>query len=150
MPGSAYAYCEGLIVVGCSRSKTVTSAPVPALELYQGWCMPKLRDRIGHLPQACERTMILSARHGLIAAHAPVTTYDQAMTPERASQLRPACATALSRQLAAHPSNRALLLAEPLYLDALGPLPVTEVHTVTRPLEEWDDVEQTLADWGWM
>lgn len=141
---------SGLIVVGCSRSKTVTSTPVPALELYQGWCIPKLRSRIEERPDVRARVLILSARHGLISADTPIDTYDQAMTRERAEQLRPGCQAALVRQLADHPTDGALLLAEPLYLDALGPVLVADMQKVTRPMRDWDLVENALDCWGWV
>jgi hypothetical protein len=35
---------EGLIILDCSRSKLVTSSPIPALELYRGACIPHARS----------------------------------------------------------------------------------------------------------
>ena len=141
---------EGLVIVGCSRRKTVTSAPTAALEVYQGWCFPALRERISPLPWARERVLIISARLGLIPADEPIDTYEQAMTEQRAEQLLPECGRVLARHLAAHPTKYALVLAEPLYLRALGPIPVATVQALHDPLAQWNQVEQALAGWGWV
>ncbi|MGN2642373.1 DUF6884 domain-containing protein [Nocardia takedensis] len=140
---------EGLLVVGCSRRKVVTSVPVPALELYQGWCFPRLRERLAGVAAAESRVLILSARHGLIGARTPIATYDQSMTPARARELRAGCGEVLTRQVRAYPSTGALLLVEPLYLEALGPVPTAESRCVGDPSGQWDVVEDVLTGWGW-
>ncbi|MGH3869133.1 MAG: DUF6884 domain-containing protein [Pseudonocardiaceae bacterium] len=139
----------GLVIVGCSRRKTSTSEPVPALDLYQGWCIPLLRQRIGEHPEYRARTLILSARHGLIGADEPLAAYDQRLTAERAHQLREPVRAAARAHLAAHPTDQALLLLEPDYLDLLGNVPVPIALTVTNPIAHWSVVTAMLDGWGW-
>lgn len=55
---------HGLIILGCSRRKLQTDIPVPALELYQGGCVPQLRERLGYNEAWRAPIRILSAAHG--------------------------------------------------------------------------------------
>ncbi|RBQ18070.1 hypothetical protein DP939_22165 [Spongiactinospora rosea] len=134
---------SGLVIVGCSRRKLDTAQPVPALELYQGWCFPQLRARIARGPAYRDRVLILSALHGLIPADTPITPYDQQLTPRRAAQLRPTTAATL----ASRPASRVLLLLEPRYRDALPDLPNTiEINDAVR---DWPKAAAVLDSWGW-
>ncbi|MFI0420506.1 DUF6884 domain-containing protein [Spongiactinospora sp. 9N601] len=132
-----------LIIVGCSRRKLDTTQPVPALELYQGWCFPQLRARIPSSPAYRDRVLILSALHGLIPADTPVAPYDLRLTPRRAAELRPATVVTL----AGRPASRVLLLLEPRYRDALPDLPNT--IEINDPVREWPKVAAVLDAWGW-
>ncbi|RKS07040.1 hypothetical protein DFP74_2692 [Nocardiopsis sp. Huas11] len=138
----------GLVIVGCSREKK--SAPAPALSLYEGWGVPPLRARVGSYREYRQRVMILSARHGLLRAEETVAPYDQAMTPERARQLRPATKKFIEDYRSRTVVEEALLLVAPEYLDAL-PLadlaPVT--HLVCDPLTHWEQADALLSGWGW-
>ncbi|WP_147255922.1 DUF6884 domain-containing protein [Streptomyces sp. PT12] len=140
---------DGLVVVGCSRRKTVTSRPVPALELYQGGCVPRLRDRLGADAGRRRQVLVLSARHGLVPADAPLETYDQPLTERRARVLCQPVRHALTVHLAIHPTREALLLLEPAYLQVLGTPPVPVVHVITDPVAHFGAAEKILATWGW-
>ncbi|MEE1823893.1 hypothetical protein PUR61_17085 [Streptomyces sp. BE20] len=140
---------RGLVVVGCSKEKTVTSRPVPALDLYQGWCVPALRHRLAPASPERTRVLVLSAHYGLVTADAPLLTYEQPMTPARAQALREPVRQALAEHLAAHPADEALLLLAPDYLDVLGPLPLDVVHTITDPITHLDAVHRVLDSWSW-
>ncbi|MFF4924213.1 DUF6884 domain-containing protein [Kitasatospora sp. NPDC001261] len=140
---------SGLVIVGCSRRKTVTSQPVPALDLYQGWCVPELRRRLPPGAAQRARTLVLSAQHGLVGADQPLATYEQPMTPERTRALRAPVRRALTAHLNAHPASEALLLLEAAYLEVLGDLPVPVVHSFTDPLARIADVHRILDSWSW-
>ncbi|MFQ6197714.1 DUF6884 domain-containing protein [Streptomyces sp. NPDC000405] len=139
----------GLVIVGCSRRKIVTSRPVPALDLYQGWCIPKLRDRLGPAVSQRQRVLIFSARYGLIRADELISTYEQPMTRGRASALRAPVRRALARHLKAYPTREALVLLEQRYLDVMG-LPGTPiVHAITNPIDRFADAHRILDSWSW-
>ncbi|MFE2727138.1 DUF6884 domain-containing protein [Kitasatospora sp. NPDC059327] len=138
-----------LVVVGCSARKSRSLRPVAALDLYQGWCVPPLRARLAERGDLRRRTLILSARHGLLKAEDPVLPYDQPLTPERAAALQSAVRAQLAEHLQAFPASEALLLLEPAYLALLGHPPVPMVHTVTDPVRHWAAVDSVLDAWGW-
>jgi hypothetical protein len=140
---------QGLVVVGCSKEKTVTSQPVPALDLYQGWCVPALRHRLASGSPSRTRVLVLSAHYGLVTADAPLLTYEQPMTPARARALREPVRQTLAEHLAAQSTSEALLLLAPDYLDVLGPLPLHVVHTITDPITHLGAVHRVLDSWSW-
>ncbi|MET9112474.1 DUF6884 domain-containing protein [Streptomyces zhihengii] len=146
---SPAAAMNGLVVIGCSRRKRGGTTPVPALELYQGWCFPQLRERIADRPEYRSSTLILSARHGLLGADDPITPYHQVLTPERALSQRDLVSTALAGHLEQSPAREVLLLLEPLYFQMLGLPPLPVVHLVSDPVTHWPQVTRVLDGWGW-
>ncbi|WP_159944911.1 DUF6884 domain-containing protein [Nocardiopsis sp. FR6] len=138
----------GLVIVGCSREKK--AEPAPALSLYEGWGVPPLRARIGSHQECRRRVMILSARHGLLNAEETVAPYDQAMTPERARQLRPATTEFVRDYRSRTVVEEALLLVAPEYLDALPLADLAAMtHLVCDPLSHWELADAVLSGWGW-
>ncbi|WP_411145864.1 DUF6884 domain-containing protein [Streptomyces sp. x-80] len=147
--GRAAPSLSGLVVIGCSRRKRSGTERVPALELYQGWCFPQLRERIVDHPEYRSRTVVLSARHGLIGADDPIAPYQQVLTPERALSQRDIVSAALADHLERRPAREALLLLEPLYFQMLGLPPLPVVHLVSDPTAHWPQVARVLDGWGW-
>jgi hypothetical protein len=142
-----------LVIVGCSRRKRSTAVPLPALELYQGWCVPALRDAVAGHPERLDHVRILSARHGLLPAMTPLMPYDQALTRWRGARLRRGVRHALRADLARRRYDELLLLLEPRYLRLLG-LPRTApdlraVHWFSQPARDWPRVRKILTTWGW-
>jgi hypothetical protein len=142
-----------LLIVGCSRRKLETSAPVPALNLYEGWCVPALREMVAGRPDRLDRVRVLSARHGLLPAATPLMPYDQALTRARAARLRHRVRSRLRAEVGRDGGAELLLLLEPRYLRLLG-LPgtaprVSTVHWFTQPARDWHHVLAVLATWGW-
>ncbi len=74
-----------MVIAGCSRRKLQTAVPVPALDLYQGGCIPALRARARETGWLRSRTWILSAEHGLVHANTPLLPYDRRMDGQRAA-----------------------------------------------------------------
>lgn len=147
---------EGLIILNCSRSKLVTSAPIPALELYQGACVPHARDHFATNSARRARIRILSALHGLLHPDDLIGTYDRRLrTKEDALRLHEqTVAGQLDVELADTPALRCLLLiVEPLYLLALQhvfdrPDRLKHLAIVTSPWA-WQDGLEHLRHWGW-
>ncbi|MFI7087639.1 DUF6884 domain-containing protein [Streptomyces anulatus] len=140
---------NGLVVIGCSRRKLPGTDPVPALELYQGWCFPQLRERVAGRPEFRARTLVLSARHGLIGSDEPIAPYYQVLTPQRALSYRDLVSAVLAEHLARHPAQEALLLLEPLYFQMLGLPQLPVVHQVSDPVSHWPQAARVLDGWGW-
>lgn len=147
---------EGLIIINCSRSKLVTSAPVPALELYQGACVPQLREHFATDADRRARIRILSAKHGLLRPTDPISTYDRRLTTKSdAQQLHErTVAGQLDAELAETSTLRHLLIiVEPLYLLALQRVfdhldRLSQVTAIPNPWA-WRDGLAHLHNWGW-
>lgn len=141
------------LIAGCTRTKTPTSTPLPALELYAGGIAAPLRARIGHRADLRRRVLFLSARHGLTEADTPLLPYDQALTTERAAELRPQVHRALRRRIGEDgPPARLLVVAEPLYLVLVADMLADEdrplVHWIPDP-RDWQRAAAVLDEWNW-
>jgi len=139
----------GLVVVACCKEKRVTTAPVPALDLYEGWVVPLIRDRVAGRSGLRSRVLVLSALYGLVTADTPVSTYEQPMTRGRARVLAGTAPAVLREHLARFPSSEALLLMEPPYAQVLGPVPVPRAHLITDPMERHAEIHAVLDSWSW-
>ncbi|MBC2879319.1 MULTISPECIES: DUF6884 domain-containing protein [Streptomyces] len=139
----------GLLIVGCSRRKIVTSRPVAALDLYQGWCIPLLRERLSPEAPQRRRVLILSAHYGLVRADELVSTYDRRMTTGRAGALRLPVRRAMAGHLASYPSREALVLVEERYLTAMGLPCVPVVHVIADPVTHFAAARRILDSWSW-
>jgi hypothetical protein len=77
-----------LVVLGCSANKVEAGGLLPAINLYDGPTFRVLRSYLrdfrwpGPLSVA-----VLSAKYGIIGGLSHITSYDQRMTPERATEL---------------------------------------------------------------
>ncbi len=143
-----------LVVAGCSQRKLASSVPVPALDLYQGGCIPALRARVGGDPRLRGCIRILSARHGLVRADQPLMPYDQPLDLPRAVELR----TAVVQTLPTESSEvgwpeEILAVLEPLYMVCLGGLLALRRRPVVRwvpdPSGGWAEASAVLDEWGW-
>lgn len=154
IPGSETTGSEDLVIVGCCADKVATDLPLPALDLYNGGCVPPLRQRVGHRAGLRARVRFLSAQHGLISASTPLLPYDRPLDPKRATQLRPTVWAALRADVATTGMpDRVLVVAEPLYLVLLADL----LAEPSRPRSiwipdhagGWPDAAAVLDEWGW-
>jgi hypothetical protein len=140
-----------LVIAGCSRRKIATVVPVPALDLYQGGCIPWLRSRLGSAPELRTRIRILSAQYGLLNAAQPVLPYDRRLDPERAAEMLAPVTAALARDWAETGAPReVLVIAESLYLVPLAAILATPaiVYWVPDPRDE-NAADRVLRRWGW-
>ncbi len=152
----ALAPYQGLIILNCSRKKLVTNAPIPARELYQGACIPHLREHFATDPARRARIRILSAAHGLLRPEDPISTYEQRLTT-KAEALRlheQTVSRQLDAELAETPSMQHLLIiVEPLYLLALQRVfdhldRLDHIAIISNPWA-WQDGLAHLRRWGW-
>jgi hypothetical protein len=78
-----------LVVLGCSATKFDVDGQVPAVHLYDGPMFRVLRSRLRTHKWSKDLSIgVLSAKYGLIGAVAPIETYNQRMTPDRAASMR--------------------------------------------------------------
>jgi hypothetical protein len=143
-----------MVIAGCSRRKTTTSSPVPALDLYQGGCIPALRTYAARHPGLRARTWIISAEHGLLHADTPLLPYDRRMDPGRAQALRSQVDQRLQAECQRHGVPCAVLvIAGPLYQLALAGLPGIAGHDRVRwindPATGWAGAAAVLDQWNW-
>ena len=141
-----------MVIAGCSRRKLQTAVPVPALDLYQGGCIPALRARAQETGWLRSRTWILSAEHGLLHADAPLLPYDRRMDEQRAALLRPAASRHLLEEFRQRGVPRTVLvIAEPLYQLALADLAslagADRVRWVDDPSREWEKAGAVISTW---
>lgn len=141
-----------MVIAGCSRRKLQATVPVPALELYQGGCIPALRARVQQVGWLRSRTWILSAEHGLLHADDPLLPYDRRMDDERATGLRPPVCRRLREEFGRSGVPReVLVIAEPLYQLALADLAslagTGRVRWVDDPARDWDKADTVISTW---
>lgn len=142
-----------MVIAGCSRRKMATASPVPALDLYQGGCIPALRARTACLPELRARTWIISAQYGLLHADSLVLPYDRRMDSARALALRSQVDHRLEADCQRYGIPRAVLvIAEPVYQLALTNLPSIvgrdRVRWINDPAARWPDAEAVLDHWS--
>lgn len=143
---------DPMIIAGCSRRKLQTAVPVPALDLYQGGCIPALRARAHEIGWLRSRTWILSAEHGLLHADVPLLPYDRRMDSQGAAWLRPAACRHLREEFRQRGVPReVLVIAEPLYQLALADLAslagADRVQWVDDPAREWEKADAVINTW---
>jgi hypothetical protein len=154
--GQPLAPDQGLIILNCSREKLVTSSPIRAWDLYQGACVPQLREHLADHPARRARTRILSAAHGLLRPDDVINTYDRRLTSKaQALALHNRTVSAqLDAEFTAAPNlSRLLIIVEPLYLLALqrvfDHLDRLDVTSIMPDPWAWTDGLAVLTRWGW-
>lgn len=97
---------RNLVVLGCSSTKLNVSGSLPAISMYDGPAFRVLRAFLRERRWPASLSVaVLSAKHGLIGALAPITHYDLRMTSARASELH----TGVTRDLSILAKNHARL-----------------------------------------
>ena len=122
---------DSLIVLGCSATKFPVQGQVPAIHLYDGPVYRVLRAhlRTHRWPEGLSLG-ILSAKYGLIGGVAPIETYDQRMTADRADELRAGVASTFDQYMSG--KTRVNLVLGKDYLRALSPNADWTAHRVTN------------------
>jgi hypothetical protein len=77
-----------LVVLGCSATKVEAEGSLPAIDLYDGPLFRVLRSYLRNFQWPDRLSVaVLSAKYGIIGGLSNITTYDQRMTRERATEL---------------------------------------------------------------
>jgi uncharacterized protein DUF6884 len=145
---------QRLVIVGCSAEKAPCAGLLPAIELYDGGCVPQLRARLAASPALRARVRFLSAEHGLITADTPLAPYDRPLDSQRAAELRPQVWRQFAAELAAGDMPAEILvIAEPMYLvllaDLLAAAGRPRVHWIPDHDGGWPQAAVVLDGWGW-
>lgn len=129
---------NALIVLGCSATKFDVEGQVPAVHLYDGPMFRVLRSHLRAHKWSKDLSIgVLSAKYGLIGAVAPIESYDQRMTSDRAAILRTQVNESFSLLAARH--RRIHLVLGQDYLQAIDSSLLrerAEVRTVEGPIGE--------------
>jgi hypothetical protein len=144
---------DPMVIVGCSRRKAAATEPVPALDLYQGGCIPALRGCTDRHPGLRGRVWIISAEHGLLHADTLLLPYDRRMDPGRALILRAQVSQCLRSECLRNGTPReALVIAEPFYQLALADLPLIIGHDrvgwISDPQAGWLEAAAIIKHWS--
>ncbi|GIG02094.1 DUF6884 domain-containing protein [Catellatospora citrea] len=147
-------YQQRMVVVACSKEKTLGRGALPALDLYDGGVVPPLRQWLGERPGLRSRVRFLSAQHGWITAETRLEPYDRPLDTARAEQLRPHVKQAVDAEITSHGMPEELLVvAEPLYLTLLADLLALpqrpRVFWIYDHAHGWPQAHAVLTDWGW-
>src|SRR5712692_3635441 len=116
---------NSLVVLGCSATKFQVDGQIPAVYLYDGPMFRVLRSRLRTHKWPRDLSIgVLSAKYGLIGGVAPIETYDQRMTPDRAAHLRTKVTSSLSTLAQQHGRIHFVLGQD--YLEAIDCLALRE------------------------
>ena len=109
-----------LLIISCSQRKVQKPIRWCAIDLYDGPVYRTLRKmgREGRDPENLT-ILIISAKYGLIHCFAEIQTYDQKMTPQRASELRPKIQGRLKPYLKAHKFDQVFINLGKTYMRTL-------------------------------
>lgn len=152
-PANADPVTGRMMILGCTARKSATPGLLPALELYDGGCVPSLRARLGGDSRLRARVRFLSAEHGLVTADTPLRSYDRPLDLDRAVALRPTVMSALHREMVIDGvPHEVLVVAEPLYLVLLADLLALparpRVHWIPDA-QGWQQAHAVLDQWRW-
>lgn len=141
-------------IVGCSRRKSDSKTPLPALDLYQGGCVPMIRSRVNGYPNFRSRVFILSAEYGLLQADDRIESYDRVLSAQRAEELRASVGHSVSaRILRPFRPHGILVVVEPTYFillaDLLKDASRPAIHWIPDPDSGWPQAAAILDRWGW-
>ncbi len=102
--GNTQASRKQLVVLGCSATKVEAQGLLPAINLYDGPTFRVLRSYLRDFrwPESLS-VAVLSAKYGIIGGLSNITSYDQRMTAERATQLAGEVSRTLKDWSRAHP-----------------------------------------------
>lgn len=108
-----------LVVLGCSATKRPTNGLLPAIDLYDGPIFRVLRSYLREYvwPERLS-VAVLSAKYGVIGGLAPIRSYDQRMTAQRAAEMAERVTRTLQGWSAAH--RRTDLVLGHTYLGSVG------------------------------
>jgi hypothetical protein len=144
-----------IFIISCSRRKITSIDALPALDVYQGGCVPYLRNQIENNPEFRSQVFILSAKYGLLGADDRILAYDQPLTLERAEQLRSDVGKSIvSRVIEPFRPEEIAIVLEPLYLVLVADL----LANPARPQILWEPnlvkadtfISTILERWGWL
>jgi len=110
-----------LLVQSCSKSKIQAEEPVPALELYSGYFYNIIKKATREEDLRSDLDLcILSAKHGLIDPDTDISTYDQRMNEERASELASTVPNELASRIAASNHDHVVVNLGQVYQEAVA------------------------------
>ena len=142
------------VLIGCSDRKKPLGGLLPALDLYEGNCIPELRARLGVGSRYRSKVFVLSGLHGLLSADEMIESYDHRLSLEEGIAKRSYVGRILEEKVIAvlHPSE-VIVLAEPPYFAMISNILVHAsrplIHWFPCPKAQWGEAADILDKWGW-
>ena len=87
------------IIAGCSNRKRESSISLPAIDLYQGGCIPSLRNRLASGLCSNDDVFILSGKHGILRSRDKILPYDLKINEVASREQYVAIAEVLNREV---------------------------------------------------
>ncbi len=109
-----------LLILACSQRKNPARGKLPAIDRYDGPVFRVLRKYSREDAANLPTVLILSAKHGLIAADREIPDYDRRLSSESAERLRPQVLKTASQVLSACQWHRIAICAGKAYRVALA------------------------------
>ena len=137
-----------LLILGCTRDKLSTVHPVPAIELYTGDSVHKVRDRLG----AEHLTRTFPSRGSMVHPPHLSVALRPTSAPGRHRSQRASCSRVRTVAHLHDVPDELLLVAEADYAALLEPVLLTwESTRITRIFDPcaWADIAQVLDSWNW-
>lgn len=145
-----------MIFVSATAGRRDRRKLVSAWDLYQGGCLPQLRQRLADHLQHRGRVRLVCAEHGLLHPHTNVPPSIREMTEELAGQLRPKARDMLMEEFGRYgvPREVMLLVEFPYHhvVKDIYRIPDLTPRTslgVPHPAEHWPLIAAALDRWGW-
>jgi cytoplasmic iron level regulating protein YaaA (DUF328/UPF0246 family) len=135
---------DSAIICTCTKIKTISDVALPAIEYYNGACVPQLRQYVTHKhPELLERLFFMSGKYGLVKATTIIPPYDLLLTIDRAKEMRTQVGKDVIEQIIEpFQPSKLLAIVTPTYFLPLADL----LMHPSRPLIYWEpDVEHGWA-----
>jgi hypothetical protein len=147
---------QRMIFVSATAATRDQGQLVTAWDLYEGGCLPQLRERLAEHPRHRGRVRLVSAEYGLLHPHTSVPPTSREMTEVLAHQLRPRARDMLLEEFARYgvPRDVMLLIEHPYHhvvrdLFQIPGLKPRVSLSDANPGEHWPLVAAVLDRWGW-
>jgi hypothetical protein len=139
-----------LLILACSRRKSLDSGVKPAIERYDGFAFRLLRRFLKTSPTDQPDLLIISAEYGLIKATTLIPYYDRQMTKTRSIELNDSCISGLADVLRVKTYHELCTCAGQMYFQALSGLSRIVPHN-TRVLSIQGSMgQQSAALYDWL
>ena len=139
-----------LLLLSCSLRKRRTPGLLPAINRYDGPAFRVLRRYLDEQPTAQPEVLILSAKWGLISGDTLLPHYDQQITEERATKLRPLIIKRLRKILEAQSYKEMLIVMSERYFQVLTNLELSKIAGLTIYIPQGRQGQKISALYDWL
>lgn len=139
-----------LLLLSCSQRKRRTRGLLPAINRYDGPAFRVLRRYLGEPPTVQPEVIILSAKWGLISGDTLLPHYDQQMTEQRATKLRPLIIKQLHKILEAQSYKEMFIVMSRSYFQVLTDQELSKIASLTIYIPQGRQGQKISALYDWL